>query len=225
LKRLIDHLAKLPVIKELELEQIKALSQLAAYKEYDKGETIAHIGEIWPNLLIVDKGSINLVKTSSEGRTLTLRNVKQDEPFWAHSLFSEEPMPVSLITAEKCSIYLWHQSDFMPMVDQNTKALKAVCEVLSKRVMQCTQVIDDLAFQHLSSRLARMLLNQFEGADQAPVPRDITLDEMASRLGTTREMVCKLLYRFADDDLITITRTELYFNNKQRLEKIAHSNH
>jgi len=49
----------------------------------------------------------------------------------------------------------------------------------------------------------------------------MTLDEMAAQVGTTREVVCRLLYRFADDGLITITRTEFTLLDPVRLAGLA----
>jgi DNA-binding transcriptional regulator LsrR (DeoR family) len=40
---------------------------------------------------------------------------------------------------------------------------------------------------------------------------------MAARIGTTREMVCRLLQRFADQELIKITRTEFEITDLDRL--------
>jgi hypothetical protein len=45
---------------------------------------------------------------------------------------------------------------------------------------------------------------------------------MAARIGTTREMVCRALYRFADDGIIEINRTEFLISNKTLLGEIAH---
>ena len=52
-------------------------------------------------------------------------------------------------------------------------------------------------------------------------PRDLTLDEMAAMVGTTRELVCKVFYRFADAEVIRINRTEFVFTNREKLEQLA----
>jgi hypothetical protein len=49
----------------------------------------------------------------------------------------------------------------------------------------------------------------------------MTLDEMAARIGTTREMVCRQLYRFADQGAIQINRTEFMITDQGQLKKIA----
>jgi len=49
----------------------------------------------------------------------------------------------------------------------------------------------------------------------------MTLDEMAARIGSTLEMVCRLLYRFSDEGLIKITRTEFTVVDTENLHKRA----
>ena len=58
-------------------------------------------------------------------------------------------------------------------------------------------------------------------AASRPTARSLTQDEMAARLGSTREMVCRFLQRFADENLIKITRTEFEITDRARLAGLA----
>jgi len=82
------------------------------------------------------------------------------------------------------------------------------------------EIVEELAFRPLSSRLANLLLDQFEGAVDNYISRDLTLDDMAARIGSTREMVCKILYQFSDKGIIDIHRTEFKINDRSKLEDI-----
>lgn len=86
-----------------------------------------------------------------------------------------------------------------------------------QRMMNASDIVDGLAFQPVASRLAHLLLEEYP-ADQLAVERHLTLDEMASRIGSTREMVCRILYRFATQGAIQINRTEFIFKDRQILE-------
>jgi CRP-like cAMP-binding protein len=88
-------------------------------------------------------------------------------------------------------------------------------------MQQASTIVEELAFQPVASRLAGLLLNQFQDAGDKPVARSLTLDQMAAHIGSTREMVCRLLYRFSDEDLIQITRTEFLINNKPGLQRLT----
>jgi DNA-binding transcriptional regulator LsrR (DeoR family) len=65
------------------------------------------------------------------------------------------------------------------------------------------------------------LLEQYP-TSQDVVHRHLTLDEMASRVGTTREIVCRILYRFAEQRAIQINRTEFTFLDRSLLEEQTH---
>ncbi|OQY26419.1 MAG: hypothetical protein B6I38_11335, partial [Anaerolineaceae bacterium 4572_5.1] len=80
------------------------------------------------------------------------------------------------------------------------------------------------AFHPVAGRLARLLLNYYQPIEGQTAPRDLTLDEMAANVGTTRELVCKVLYRFADAEMIQIKRTEFIFTDRKKLEELAGEN-
>ena len=67
----------------------------------------------------------------------------------------------------------------------------------------------------------KKLLDHFGEAVGEPITRDMTLDEMATRIGSTREMVCRHLYRLSDQGAIHINRTEFKITNRGMLEKIG----
>jgi CRP-like cAMP-binding protein len=69
--------------------------------------------------------------------------------------------------------------------------------------------------------LARLLLEQYSDAVGDYRAREMTLDEMAARIGTTREMVCRQLSRFADQKAISINRTEFMITDQRKLEQLA----
>jgi len=81
--------------------------------------------------------------------------------------------------------------------------------------------IEKLAFIPLVNRLAQLLLDQFVSSQLSPIDRTMTLDEMATKIGTTREVVCRLLHKISDRNVIQVSRTQFVLVNKIELEKIA----
>lgn len=86
---------------------------------------------------------------------------------------------------------------------------------------RASTILGELAFQPVAGRVARLLLDHFKDADGDRLKRDLTLDEMAARAGTTREMVCRALYNFSDKGLIHITRTEFQLTDRDGLTQLA----
>jgi hypothetical protein len=88
-------------------------------------------------------------------------------------------------------------------------------------MQMASDVVEELAFQPVVNRLAGLLLEIFADAEGEFVSRELTLDDMAAHIGTTREMVCRHLYRFAEHGAIEISRTELKINDREMLQAQA----
>ena len=179
-------------------------------------------GEVWPYLLLVEEGTVTAVKESREGRSLIPARLETGDIFWGLAFFNDDvPMPVTLKAHDDVRLYLWSRERLLPLLLDNSAALWELSRLMITRMEKASEVLEDLAFQPVSGRLASLLLDHYRGTIDAPVPRDLTLDEMAAYIGTTNETVCRMLYRFADKELIHITRTEFALNDETGLAQLA----
>jgi CRP-like cAMP-binding protein len=198
------------------------LLQQAVRRQYQKGEYLTHAGDVWPFLFFLTEGSIAAVKESSEGRSLIATSFKQGEVFWGVSFFHPDlPMPVALKVDSLSRLNLWSRDQLLPMLLENGQVSWELSRLMVRRMLRASEIVEELAFQPVAGRLARLLIEYPGQATSGPIARSLTLDDMASRIGSTREMVCRFLQRFADDDLIKITRTEFEITDRDRLMDMA----
>lgn len=88
-------------------------------------------------------------------------------------------------------------------------------------MLRANVLLERLAFQPVTARLARLLLEHFQSTEGPAIPRTLTLDDMAARIGTTREVACRTLYYLADRKIIDVTRTELVLIDRESLMQLA----
>ena len=201
------------------------IASLARQRRFDKGEFVTLHGELWPYLILVKEGMLHGVKESEEGRNLVVLTLTQGDVFWGLSFFEEDStMPVSLQSVKSGSMVSWSRDDLLPFLIANGEALWSLCGLLVMRMKQASNIVESLAFQPVAGRLANLMLERYGSTGEDPVARDLTLDTMAAYVGTTREMVCRILYRFSDENLIHITRTEFSIKNQEGLAALAGSN-
>jgi len=93
--------------------------------------------------------------------------------------------------------------------------------ILIAYMRQVREVVYGFAFHPVAGRLARLLLTHYDIKDEKPAPRNLTLDQMADTVGTTRELVSRTLHRFADEGLIRVNRMEFAFLDRDKLEDLA----
>jgi len=194
----------------------------AIFKKYQKGEWITHHGNIWSFIFIVAEGIVQALKESPEGRSLIVTEINQGEMFWGISYFiPEAPMPVALVATEETDLYLWALDDLKPVIINNGCMSWELTRLMIQKMQLASDMLNEFAFQPTTGRLAKVLLEQYGEAVDDFVARDMTLDEMAARIGSTREVVCRHLYHFADKGAIQINRTEFKITDKSTLEFMA----
>ncbi len=204
------------------VEERDELARRAMQRQYHKGEFIAHYGDVWPYLLLVETGAVDLLRESEEGRSLIVATLGAGEVFWGLAFFfADAPCVITLQAREATCLYLWSRDTLLPFLRENGNATWELCLLLVRRMQRASDILGELAFQPVAGRVARLLLEHFRDAPGDRLKRDLTLDEMAARAGTTREVVCRALYNFSDKGLIRITRTEFHLTDKDGLARLA----
>lgn len=198
------------------------LIDISIEKTYPKDQWITHYGSDWPYLFLVEKGQVTAIKESPEGRSLVVITLDKGEVFWGVGFFKEGiGMPVALVANQETRLRLWSRETLEPFMIDNGQFTWDLTQLMAERMMRASRILEDLAFQPVAGRLAHLLLSQFEDQSGDVLSRDLTLDDMAARIGSTREMVCRHLYHFADQGVIEINRTEFKIMDQELLRRLA----
>jgi CRP/FNR family transcriptional regulator len=89
-----------------------------------------------------------------------------------------------------------------------------VFDLLSQRLSIMMTIVDEVAFRRLDTRVAGLLLER--GRDQNPIP--ITHQEIAAELGSSREVVSRILEDFATQNLTRSMRGAIEILDKKSLQ-------
>lgn len=218
----LDQLSKTPLFSRLEPPRLADLVRLSIHRSYPAGQWITHYGSDWPYLFFVEAGTVTALKESQEGRSLVVITLGEGEVFWGAGFFKEGiGMPVALVADQASTLRLWSRDKLLPTLLSSGQFTWDLAQLMAERMMRASRILEELAFQPVAGRLALMLLEQFEGSSGDTMTRDLTLDEMAARIGSTREVVCRHLYHFADQGAIQINRTEFKITDQSLLENLA----
>jgi CRP-like cAMP-binding protein len=211
-----------PVFQSLDEPVRLLLAKRAIQRDLEKGETLVMQGDIWPYLFLVAEGELDAFKISLEGRNLLVTTFGAGELFWGLAFFQEgAPLLATLAAHIQSRVYLWQRQFIEPVFIEHGRMAWELCRLMIQRMQRASVIVEELAFQPVSGRLARLLLDDFKRSGEPAISRHLTLDEMAARIGTTREMVCRALYRFADRKLIDVTRTEFVLTDEDGLGRLA----
>jgi CRP/FNR family transcriptional regulator len=222
IKTLRDQLNASPLFSRFPVNTLEIIERSAVQKKYQKMEQVAGQGTKWPYLLIVHRGCIDAIKDSPDGRSYVAASFNPGDIFWGVSFFDENyPMPATLIATENCVLYMWHKTTLLPYILQEGSASWELARLVVDRLLMASEKIGEMTFQPVGARLAKLLVSISKDEVGTPIERNLTLDEMAARIGTTREMVCRLLHKFSNDGLIDITRTDYTIKDPNALKRMT----
>jgi CRP/FNR family transcriptional regulator len=206
-------------------KKLELLVAEGVIRKYEKGQCITNAGDLWPYFFLLASGSIHALKYSLEGRSLVVTTFLPGDIFWGLAFFYEHmPMPVTLEATKTTKIYLWSIEQMHPILMENGQFSWELSRLMIGKMARASEILEEMAFQPVAGRLAKLLMENGPGTEQGVIQRSLTLDEMAARIGSTREMVCRFLHRFADEGIIDITRTEYKIVNPSRMEAMVQKN-
>ncbi len=211
-----------PIFRQISPKNLDLLEKTAISRQYVKGELIVLDGDIWPYLFLIVKGSVHAIKSSAEGRNLVVTTFDPGDIFWGLAFFFDhQQMTVTLEAAEDLFLLLWSDEVLVPILKQDGAAAWELSRTMISKMLRASEILEEMTFQPVAGRLAKLLMDTVKDQHHKPVSRSLTLDEMAARIGSTREMVCRFLHRFAHDEIIDITRTEFRVTDAKKLREIA----
>jgi len=217
---LIEELSGKDVFSHFPAEVLAQLAEHSLSRKLENGEHLCRQGTIWPYVIYLDRGQLSWSMMSSGGKQQQLFKVKCGDVFWAHSLFDDQPMPASLVANGQVLAYIWPRDTILPFLMKYPRAMWDIPKKLTTTMRNAREIIYGLAFQPVASRLAGYILDNLESSGQDSFTRDMTLEEIATVLATSSEVVCRLLYQFQTDGILKITRTQISLEDQLALEKL-----
>ena len=218
----LTFLRQIPYFARLDDEALKAVARAIVQRNYEPGEVIFLEGMPCAGLFLVQEGQVKLVKTSADGREQTLHFVQPGQSFNDVSVWDGEGNPVTAVAITPVTCWVIDRESMLRLVEQYPVLAISVIESIARRTRHLVQLVEDLSFRPVQARLAKLLLDEAKAhGHQDHMPRLMTQQEMAARLGTVREVVGRALRNLEHEGIIRIERHRIIIVDRKRLEEQA----
>lgn len=173
---------------------IARLAARGIVRSYRKNTVILNEGEPGDSLFVLLQGQVKVYATDENGREITYGTIRAGDYFGEMSL-DGGPRCASIMTMEPCICSLVLRSAVQQhLADEPSFAMQLVGQVI-RRARSATETARQMALLDVYGRMIHTLESQFGPAtQQRPVQlTQITHQQIASRVGASREMVSRLL--------------------------------
>lgn len=163
----------------------------------------------------VTDGCVKVSISSDSGREMVLYRVRPGESctVTVSCLVNDRPYPAEGIAEGALEAISIPRALFNDLVEESPVFRRFVLEIFSTRVNSLMELVNEVAFNKLDQRLASRLV------ELGPVVT-MTHQELAGELGTTREMVSRLLENFADRRLVTLGRKRIEIEDPHQFDEL-----
>lgn len=202
-----DILSKIPLFAGLTGSELESVAARAVERRYEPEDILFWEGDKAEGLFLLVEGSVKIFKTSSSGREMMLDLVAAPSSVAELPLFDGGPYPASVRAVKPSTALVINKSDFYQACRQNPDLPLKILSVVGRRLRTLVMVVESITFGSVTKRLAKLLLDLSE--EQGSGNITLTHQELASRLGTVREVVSRNLARFRVQGLIKIEGREI----------------
>jgi CRP-like cAMP-binding protein len=223
-------LRRLPLFTDLSDAELTLIAENVRRLRYEPGATIFSQGDPCHELLIVEAGTVRIVKSAPNGRQQLIGIERRGNSLAEVPVFDGGRYPASAQADSDAVLLRLPADDFRRICLQNPELSLKVFKVLGHRLRHLVSLVEDLSFSTVRARLiAHLVRLATETGHQTSTGVQFDLlennEELASRLGTVRELVSRNLGRLHGAGLIEMRRRSINIPNLAALRDQIARNH
>jgi CRP/FNR family transcriptional regulator len=170
------------------------------------GKQIYAEGDACSSIAFVLSGEIRVFKIGETGREITLYEIGPGETciLNASCILSGRTYPANAVSLTDVKILLIPSTAFRKLVDEHETMRDFVFNLLSRRLSSVMELVEEVAFGRLDERLTEYLVEKSENN-----LLETTHQKIANDLGTSREVVSRLLKDFERKQVVRLSRNSI----------------
>lgn len=222
----LEFLAKVFIFEGLSPEQLKPLGEKVRTRKYQRGEVVFHQDDPGDRMHIISEGRVRISLDSDDGREKDVALLQSGECFGEMSLLDGSNRSAKATAVDEIETLVLMRDDFIEFLGAYPEVAAHTTAVLARRLRNANQMMGDLAFLDVPTRVAKQLIELAEIELDGTTPNgDIEIsigqDELARLVGSSRETVSRALNSYRRMGLLTTFHRRISITDLPGLERMA----
>jgi CRP/FNR family transcriptional regulator, anaerobic regulatory protein len=201
--------------KEWPAPKLDEILAQARFRDLEAGSTLLREGQVCASVPFVIEGSIRVFKTADKGKEITLYRIERGQSciLSVGCGSSIKAFPASVVVERPTRAAFLPNEAIRRLFAEGEGFRAFVLDQYSRRMAEIVELVEEVAFRRVDERLAQWLLERggaasIAGAAAAGGSTSIaaTHQELADHVGTSREVVSRILKDWEDRGLIELSR-------------------
>jgi len=190
----------MPFLQQADEALRQELRQHAQFAKISAGQDVFVDGDRVDGIALLLSGVVRVYKIGETGREITLYRfgLGQSCILTANAILSQKSFPAIATVEEDAEAVMIPAQVFRDWVSKYDLWREFIFNLLSERLSTVMAVVDEVVFKRMDRRVASWLLNQARVQN----PMRVTHQEIAAELGSSREVISRILEDFSREELI-----------------------
>lgn len=209
-------LDQVEIFHGLNEDELKAMEASSTSRSFPKNTVVIHENDPADSLFVIESGRVKVYCSDKNGKEFIMNTLGQGEYFGELALLDDATRSASVRTVEKCEFRVVMKDDFNRVLDDHPNIARQLISNLAGRVRKLTADVKSLALQDVYGRVANVLMDLSEerGDGTLFIPEKLTQQDIADRVGASREMVARILKDLTIGEYIRFEGRHIIINTR-----------
>ena len=206
----------LPILEHADPGLLREFQQKAFYARIPQGQDVFVEGDRADAIALLISGVVRVYKIGETGREITLYRFGNGESciLTANAILSHENFPAIATVEKEAEAVMVPAEVFRDWVRRYDLWREFVFDLLSARLSSVMAVVEEVAFHRMDDRVAAFLSERLAQSDVL----QITHQEIAAELGSSREVISRILEDFSALGMISVSRGTIKLLDREALQ-------
>lgn len=197
----------LPLLRSEDAGLVREFRQTAFHARIPAGRDVFVEGDRVDSIALLIRGVVRVYKMGETGRQITLYRFGDGQSciLTANAILSQKTFPAVATVEREAEAAMVPAQAFRDWVRRHEPWREYVFDLLSARLASVMETVDEVVFRRMDARVAAFLAERADAINPIPV----THQEIAAELGSSREVVSRLLEDLAERGLVRISRGQV----------------
>ncbi|MBX7214771.1 MAG: Crp/Fnr family transcriptional regulator [Thermoflexales bacterium] len=211
-----------PMAKALGLPDVwvRQMAEATRLCRIEAGQLFQIEGETVEALYVVLRGRIKVFCVSPQGREQVLHVAGPGDHINIVPIIDGGVGPASLQALDRSDLLVCTSAAFATLLEREPRLGLIMMRDLARKQRQLVRLVDVLALHSVQARVAQLLLARAEAGERGETLPSLTQSEMASQIGTVREMVARALKTLEGLGVIDVNAGNITVVDRAALEAL-----
>ena len=195
-------------------DEIEDVVAQAGIRQFPKHTMIVSQGDKTDSFYVILQGKVDVFLHNDKGKEIIINTLGDGETFGELAPLGSIPRQASIIAIEDSTFGVISRQVFMDTLLSKPEVSMKIIDLLIGRIQDLTEEVSSLALEDVYNRVVRVLYKHADEVGEKWVTERLTQQDIASRVGATREMVHRILKELKTGGYISIEGKHITIEKK-----------